>query len=89
MCTIIIDMVRRSPPWFVLSYINKKTFLLQLDRILKLEEERPWSHYQLWTPVVRLFRWKLQQVALNVDDDGDDDPGQAFLNLSLKQNTTN
>lgn len=68
---------------------KQKTFLLQLDRILKLEEERPWPHYQLWTPVVRLFRWKLQQVALNVDDDGDDDPGQAFLNLSLKQNTTN
>jgi len=60
---------------------KQKTFLLQLDRILKLEEERPWPHYQLWTPVVRLFRWNLQQVVLNVDDDGDDDPGQAFLKI--------
>ncbi|KAJ3517352.1 hypothetical protein NLJ89_g569 [Agrocybe chaxingu] len=44
-----------------------------LNEILKLEEQRPWPHCQIWTPLER-FRWNPWLVSEGVEQAEDDDP---------------
>jgi len=53
---------------------------IQLDGILKLEDERPWPKSTLWTPVEHVFKWNRGlHVEQGQQDDNDDDPGMFYL----------
>ncbi|KAF9527658.1 hypothetical protein CPB83DRAFT_384639 [Crepidotus variabilis] len=45
-----------------------------LDEVLRLEDERPWPSFRIWTPVEHIFRWNEEPLPNEEPTNEDDNP---------------